>query len=80
MRDMKGCDWLQQWTDLARRFTFQFNPALQPRATIVYGCITKSVTDSEIKEMLRMLGKVLFSTLPLYTNIIDKILTVWKAI
>ena len=58
MKDMKGCEWLQQWTELARKFAFQFNPALQPRATIVYGCITKAVTDSEIKEMLRMLGKV----------------------
>ena len=55
---MNECDWLQQWTDLAKRFAFQYNPALQPRAIIVYGCISKSVTDSEIKQLLRILVKV----------------------
>lgn len=29
--DMEKCDWLNVWTELARRFAFQFNPALQPR-------------------------------------------------
>lgn len=58
LKEMKECDWLQQWTDLAKRFAFQYNPALQPRAIIVYGCISKSVTDSEIKQLLRILVKV----------------------
>lgn len=40
------------------RFAFQYNPALQPRAIIVFGCISKSVTDSEIKQMLKILMKV----------------------
>ncbi len=43
------------------RFSFQYNPALQPRAIIVYGCIAKSVTDSEIKSLLRILVKALES-------------------
>ena len=43
------------------RFAFQYNPALQPRAIIVYGCISKSVTDSEIKQLLRILVKALES-------------------
>ena len=59
MKEMKECDWLQQWTDLAKRFAFQYNPALQPRAIIVYGCIAKSVSDSEIKQLLRILVKVI---------------------
>lgn len=29
--DMDKCDWLNVWTELARRFAFQFNPSLQPR-------------------------------------------------
>ena len=58
MKEMKDCEWLSQWTDLAKRFAFQYNPALQPRAVIVYGCIAKSVTDSEIKQLLRILVKV----------------------
>ena len=58
MKDMQDCEWLQQWTDLAKRFAFQYNPALQPRAIIVYGCISKSVTDSELKQLLRILVKV----------------------
>ncbi|KAK2156732.1 hypothetical protein LSH36_206g01021 [Paralvinella palmiformis] len=61
MKEMKECGWLQQWTDLAKRFAFQYNPALQPRAIIVYGCISKQVTDSEIKQLLRILVKALES-------------------
>ncbi|XP_052799724.1 neurofibromin-like isoform X3 [Mya arenaria] len=61
MKDIKNCDWLQQWTDLSKRFAFQYNPALQPRAIIVFGCISKSVTDSEIKQMLKILMKALES-------------------
>ncbi|KAJ8312996.1 hypothetical protein KUTeg_010369 [Tegillarca granosa] len=61
MKDIPGCDWLQQWTDLARRFAFQYNPALQPRAIIVFGCISKTVTDSEIKQLLKIKMKALES-------------------
>ncbi|XP_013381612.1 neurofibromin-like [Lingula anatina] len=50
-------DWLQQWIDLSKRFAFQYNPALQPRAIIVYGCISKTANDSEIKQLLRILVK-----------------------
>ncbi|XP_060559140.1 neurofibromin-like isoform X1 [Ruditapes philippinarum] len=60
-KDIRNCDWLQQWTDLSKRFAFQYNPALQPRAIIVFGCISKSVTDSEIKQMLKILMKALES-------------------
>ncbi|KAK7488237.1 hypothetical protein BaRGS_00020544 [Batillaria attramentaria] len=58
MKDIPSCEWLQQWTDLARRFAFQYNPALQPRAIIVYGCISKTVTDSEVKQLLKIMMKV----------------------
>ncbi|KAL3856417.1 hypothetical protein ACJMK2_011181 [Sinanodonta woodiana] len=61
MKDIPSCDWLQQWTDLARRFAFQYNPALQPRAIIVFGCISKTASDSEIKQMLKILMKALES-------------------
>ena len=43
------------------RFAFQYNPALQPRAIIVFGCISKSATDSEVKQMLKILIKALES-------------------
>ncbi|XP_050067830.1 neurofibromin isoform X2 [Anopheles maculipalpis] len=61
MRDIPDCDWLQTWTSLAKSFAFCFNPALQPRALIVFGCISKSVTDQDVKQLLRILVKALES-------------------
>lgn len=61
MRDIPDCDWLTTWTSLARSFAFCYNPALQPRALIVYGCISKSVTDQDVKQILRILVKALES-------------------
>ena len=40
-RDIPNCNWLSTWTELAKNFAFCYNPALQPRALIVYGCICK---------------------------------------
>ncbi|XP_050100828.1 neurofibromin isoform X2 [Anopheles aquasalis] len=61
MRDIPDCDWLQTWTSLAKSFAFCFNPALQPRALIVFGCISKSITDQDVKQLLRILVKALES-------------------
>ncbi|XP_028172270.1 neurofibromin, partial [Ostrinia furnacalis] len=61
MRDIPNCDWLQTWTALAKSFAFCFNPALQPRALIVFGCISKNVSDNEMKQLLRILVKALES-------------------
>lgn len=61
MREVPTCDWLQTWTSLAKKFAFCFNPALQPRALIVLGCISKSITDQDIKQLLRILVKALES-------------------
>ncbi|KAG6459574.1 hypothetical protein O3G_MSEX011449 [Manduca sexta] len=61
MRDIPDCDWLQTWTSLAKSFAFCFNPALQPRALIVFGCISKNVTDDDMKQLLRILVKALES-------------------
>lgn len=61
MRDIPDCDWLTSWISLAKGFAFCFNPALQPRALIVYGCISKSVTDHDMKQLLRILVKALES-------------------
>ena len=58
VKEMDECLWLQQWMVFAKRFALQYNPALQPRAIIVYGCISKSVSDSEVKQLLRILVKV----------------------
>ena len=41
MRDIPDCDWLDVWKDLAKSFAFRYNPALQPRALIVFGCISE---------------------------------------
>lgn len=60
-RDIPDCDWLQTWTSLARSFAFCYNPALQPRALIVFGCISKSVTDNDVTTILRHLVKALES-------------------
>ncbi|XP_058804864.1 neurofibromin [Phymastichus coffea] len=61
MRDIPKCDWLRTWTSLAKNFAFCFNPALQPRALIVFGCISKSITDQDMKQLLRILVKALES-------------------
>ncbi|XP_063990874.1 neurofibromin isoform X3 [Diachasmimorpha longicaudata] len=61
MKDIPRCDWLRTWTSLAKSFAFCFNPALQPRALIVFGCISKSITDQDIKQLLRILVKALES-------------------
>ena len=72
MNDIPDCEWLAQWQELAKRFAFQFNPALQPRAIIVYGCISKVTSDGEIKALLRILVKALesFSDIDLIDSII----------
>ncbi|KAK9889237.1 hypothetical protein WA026_004512 [Henosepilachna vigintioctopunctata] len=61
MKDIPDCDWLVSWTSLAKSFAFCFNPALQPRALIVFGCISKSITDQDMKQLLRILVKALES-------------------
>jgi neurofibromin 1 len=61
MRDIPDCDWLQTWTALAKSFAFCYNPALQPRALIVFGCISKTATDQDVKQLLRILVKALES-------------------
>lgn len=61
MKDIPECNWLQCWTSLAKSFAFCYNPALQPRALIVFGCISKSITDQEVKQLLRILVKALES-------------------
>nr|CAH7739336.1 unnamed protein product [Callosobruchus chinensis] len=61
MRDIPNCDWLTSWTSLAKSFAFCFNPALQPRALIVFGCISKSITDHDMVQLLKILVKALES-------------------
>lgn len=61
MRDIPDCEWLTSWTSLAKSFAFCFNPALQPRALIVFGCISKSISDHDMKQLLRILVKALES-------------------
>lgn len=41
------------------RFAFQYNPSLQPRALVVFGCISKRVSHGQIKQIIRILSKVL---------------------
>ncbi|KAM9321250.1 neurofibromin [Gastrophryne carolinensis] len=58
MRDIPNCKWLDQWTELAQKFAFQYNPSLQPRALVVFGCISKRVSHGQIKQIIRILSKV----------------------
>jgi neurofibromin 1 len=55
---------------------FRYNPALQPRGLVVYGCIAKSTTDPDVKQLLRHLVKALesFSDINLVNTLIFKIL------
>ncbi|MGH0174876.1 UNVERIFIED_CONTAM: hypothetical protein FKN15_069609 [Acipenser sinensis] len=45
------------------RFAFQYNPSLQPRALVVFGCISKRVSHGQIKQIIRILSKGLESCL-----------------
>uniref|UniRef100_A0A3Q3R8S4 Neurofibromin 1b n=1 Tax=Monopterus albus TaxID=43700 RepID=A0A3Q3R8S4_MONAL len=63
MRDIPACKWLDQWTELAQKFAFQYNPSLQPRALVVFGCISKRVSHGQIKQIIRILSKGLESCL-----------------
>ncbi|XP_041097270.1 neurofibromin isoform X12 [Polyodon spathula] len=63
MRDIPTCKWLDQWTELAQKFAFQYNPSLQPRALVVFGCISKRVSHGQIKQIIRILSKGLESCL-----------------
>lgn len=51
-RDKSGCKWLDDWTDYAKSFAFSHNRALKPRALIVYGCISKTAKDEDVKSLL----------------------------
>ncbi|XP_020288690.1 neurofibromin isoform X3 [Pseudomyrmex gracilis] len=66
MQDIPKCDWLNIWTLLAKNLAFSFNPALQPRALIVFGCISKSITDQDIRQLLKILVKALESFNDIY--------------
>ncbi|CAM9157877.1 unnamed protein product, partial [Lampetra planeri] len=63
MRDQPTCHWLEQWTELAQKFAFQYNPSLQPRALVVFGCISKRATSSHIRQILHIQSKGLESSL-----------------
>lgn len=72
MRNLTDCDWLDKWTELAKLIAFRFNPALQYRGLIVYSCIAKSFSNSELKQMFVFLirGLESFSNLQLIESIV----------
>lgn len=49
--------WLWMPICLGFRFAFQYNPSLQPRALVVFGCISKRVSHGQIKQIIRILSK-----------------------
>lgn len=49
--------WLWMPIFLGSRFAFQYNPSLQPRALVVFGCISKRVSHGQIKQIIRILSK-----------------------
>lgn len=55
MTDLPECTWLKKWTELASKFAFDFNPALQPRSVVVLGCISKEADDKLIQRVLQVL-------------------------
>ncbi|CAF1346077.1 unnamed protein product [Rotaria sordida] len=58
MNNIPDCQWLGQWQELAKR--------------IVYGCISKTTSDGEIKALLRILVKALESFFDI--DLIDSII------
>lgn len=61
MNEIEDCDWLNQWITLARSLAYCYNPALQPRALIVFGCIAKNVEDYEVVKIMKTIIKSLES-------------------
>lgn len=61
MKDMTECTWLKKWTELASKFAFDFNPALQPRSIVVLGCISKEANDRLVQKLLQVLIMALSS-------------------
>lgn len=61
MKDMPECTWLKKWTELASKFAFDFNPALQPRSIVVLGCISKEANDMLVQKLLQVLIMALSS-------------------
>uniref|UniRef100_A0A8C4R3X7 Neurofibromin n=1 Tax=Eptatretus burgeri TaxID=7764 RepID=A0A8C4R3X7_EPTBU len=59
MTDQPSCRWLEQWIELAQKFAFQFNPSLQPRALVVFGCISRSAYPRHIRKILQIHCKAL---------------------
>ncbi|XP_071499783.1 neurofibromin-like [Diadema antillarum] len=55
-KDIPTCEWLKEWTELTRKFAFQNNPALQPRAMVVFGCINKATSPREMRSLLVFLA------------------------
>ncbi|XP_071946540.1 neurofibromin-like [Antedon mediterranea] len=59
MKDIPNCNWLSEWTKLTRKFAFQHNPAIQPRALVVLGCISSTTSNAEIKYLLKIMAQSL---------------------
>ncbi|XP_033102144.1 neurofibromin-like [Anneissia japonica] len=59
MKDIPNCNWLNDWTKLTRKFAFQYNPAIQPRALVVLGCISNSTSNAEVKYLLKIMAQAL---------------------
>lgn len=72
MKNLKDCDWLDKWIELSKIVAFKYNPALQYRGIIVYSCISKTFTNSELKQMFIFLIRCLdsFNNLQLIESII----------
>lgn len=54
-KDIEGRDLLTEWTVTARKFALRYNPALQPRALVVYGCLARNITENDFKQLLLLL-------------------------
>lgn len=65
--DMSPSTCVSRWMVLAMRQAFSWNPALQPRAFVVLGCVTPSCDDALLVRVLRVLLQTLSGALSLRT-------------
>ena len=72
MKNIKDCDWLDKWLELAKMIAFKYNPALQYKGLIVYSCIGSTFSNYELKQMFIFLIRSLesFNNLQLIESII----------
>uniref|UniRef100_A0A915KNP1 Neurofibromin n=1 Tax=Romanomermis culicivorax TaxID=13658 RepID=A0A915KNP1_ROMCU len=53
--EVKGRNLVYELSQMSKSFALRFNPALQPRALLVFSCLSKNVDETTMKQLLSLL-------------------------